>query len=49
VNSDGFYLTHEFLSEMLSVRRASITIVVGTLQTAGLITYQRRPSTIMDS
>ncbi|HEX2238555.1 MAG TPA: helix-turn-helix domain-containing protein [Gammaproteobacteria bacterium] len=49
MNSDGFYLTHEFLSEMLSVRRAIITIVVGALQTAGLITYQRGPSTIMDS
>jgi CRP-like cAMP-binding protein len=48
VNSDEFYLTHEFLSEMLNVRRASVTIVAGALQTAGLITYQRGRITIMD-
>jgi CRP-like cAMP-binding protein len=48
-HSDRFPLTHEFLSQMLGVRRASITVVAGRLQKAGLIRYSRGQMTILDS
>jgi CRP-like cAMP-binding protein len=41
VDKDEFMLTHEFLAEMLGVRRQTVTVIAGTLQTAGLITYHR--------
>jgi len=41
VEKEEFTLTHEFLSEMLGVRRQTVTVIAGTLQTAGLITYHR--------
>jgi hypothetical protein len=34
--SDELPLIHEFLSMMLGVRRAGVTVAVGTLKTAGL-------------
>jgi CRP-like cAMP-binding protein len=39
VHSDTFHLSHEFLAMMLGVRRQTVTVVAGTLQTAGLIAY----------
>lgn len=39
--SDAFSLTHEFLAEMLGIRRQSVTVTAGLLQRAGLITYRR--------
>jgi CRP-like cAMP-binding protein len=48
VESDQFPMTHEFLSEMLGVRRASVSEVAATLQKAGLIRYQRGKMTICD-
>ena len=48
VGFDSFALTQEFLAAMLGVRRASVTVVAGMLQQAGLITYHRGRITIVD-
>jgi CRP-like cAMP-binding protein len=36
-----FVLTHEFLAEMLGVRRQTVTVIAGTMQTAGILSYHR--------
>jgi hypothetical protein len=41
IKSDTLPLTQEFLSEMLGVRRTTVTLVARALQTAGLIRYRR--------
>lgn len=41
VGRDDFTLSHRFLAMMLGVRRQSVTVVAGTLQNAGLLTYRR--------
>jgi CRP-like cAMP-binding protein len=38
---DEFLLTHEFLAEMLGIRRQSVTVSAGIIQRAGLIHYRR--------
>jgi CRP-like cAMP-binding protein len=38
---DEFYLTHEFMANMLGVRRASVSVIAKQLQDEGLITYNR--------
>jgi CRP-like cAMP-binding protein len=48
VRSDEFSLTQEFLSQMLGVRRPSVTIAAGLLEKAGLITYKRGRITVID-
>lgn len=48
VRSDEFALTQEFLSYMLGVRRASVTVAARTLQAAGLIRYHHGTITILD-
>lgn len=41
VNDDNLDFTQEFLSQMLGVRRPSVSIVANTLQKAGLIHFNR--------
>jgi len=41
MQSDSLDLTQEFISEMMGVRRTSVSIIAGTLQKAGLIQYRR--------
>jgi CRP-like cAMP-binding protein len=48
VSSDEFPLTHEFLSLMLGVRRAGVTVAAGMLQKAGFIEYTHGHVKIVD-
>lgn len=48
VGSDEFPLTQEHLAQMLGVRRASVTVTAGALQSAGLITYRRGVMAVVD-
>jgi CRP-like cAMP-binding protein len=48
VEGDVFELTHEFLSLMLGVRRAGVTVAMGVLQSAGILSYSRGRITIRD-
>ena len=48
VNGDEFALTHEFLSKMLGVRRAGVSVAAGILQRARVIKYSRGRVTIID-
>jgi hypothetical protein len=45
---DEFLLTHEFLSELLGVRRQTVSIIAGTLRRAGFITYRRGVLRVLD-
>jgi CRP-like cAMP-binding protein len=49
VGSDQFPLTQEFVAMMLGAARPTVTIVAGTLQRAGLITYRRGQLSILKS
>lgn len=49
--SDGgpLMFTHQFLAEMLGVRRSSVTVAAGDLQTSGIIQYERGHLTVLDA
>jgi CRP-like cAMP-binding protein len=44
----SFELTHQFLSQMVGIRRATVTVIAGGLQNAKLIDYQRGKITIVN-
>ena len=48
VGHDEFPMTQEFLSLMLGVRRASVSIAAAALQEAGIIRYHRGMMTVLD-
>ncbi|MBC1221347.1 Crp/Fnr family transcriptional regulator [Nostoc sp. UCD121] len=48
LNSDQLFLSHEFLSHMLGVRRASISETASHLQDKGLIQYSRNQIKTID-
>ena len=47
--SDEFYLTQDFLSHMLGVRRVGVSKAAGALQKRKLISYSRGNIKILDS
>ena len=48
VGRDDFELTQEFLSLMLGVRRATVTVAQGRLEKAGLIRHKRARISVVD-
>ena len=48
LGQDRFFLTQEFVADMLGTRRSTVTIVAGSLQRAGLLEYHRGHVHILD-
>ena len=48
IDDDVIRLTHDFLAQMLAVRRPTVSLIAYGLQQAGLIRYQRGKITIVD-
>jgi CRP-like cAMP-binding protein len=47
-HSDTFHVTQELLSDLLAVRRVSVTTAAGELQRRGLISYSRGAITLLN-
>ena len=48
VDGDEFFLPREFLSMMLGVRRATVTVAAGELRQEGFIAYRQGRTEIID-
>lgn len=48
MSADTFPLTQEFVAMMLGAARPTVSVIAGTLQSAGLIKYQRGLVTVVD-
>ena len=48
VGADEFPVTHAYLSQMLGVRRASVTVTLGVLRRAGIIDYHQGILRVLD-
>lgn len=48
VDGDGFYLTQEYIADMLGTHRPSVSVVAGAFQQAGYIKYRRGWMVIQD-
>lgn len=46
--SDSFYLTHEFLAEMLGVQRSGVTVAALELGDLGMISYRHGRVSVLD-
>jgi CRP-like cAMP-binding protein len=49
VDSENYFLTQEFLANMLGARRTTVTAAAGTLQRRGIIKYSRGRIRIIDA
>ena len=47
-HADHFHLTHQFLANMLGVRRSGVTTAAGVMQAQGLISYTRGEIRVLD-
>lgn len=47
-HDDQFHLTHQYLADMLGVRRSAVTIAAGALQRNKLISYTRGEISVLD-
>ncbi|MBV9469394.1 MAG: Crp/Fnr family transcriptional regulator [Abitibacteriaceae bacterium] len=48
VDSDQLYITHEFVADLLGVRRAGVTVALGRFRDAGMIHHTRGYVTLLD-
>lgn len=48
VGKNEFVFTQEFMSHMLGVRQAGVSVAANTLRRAGLIDYQRGEITVLN-
>ncbi len=48
VESEDFFLTQEFIAQMLGVRRSGVTVAASTLSRAGMISYKRGHISILN-